>query len=491
MKTPDRLRRVMDEAGDIPFVILDEVSYPWSWVRRLDEVLAAAVGESDPSGRSAAIVLRNRPLGLGAVVSTLAARRCAILISPIQPTASLCAMVKRLRPSLLIAESEDWSPELDATLAEVGTAGLELRNEEGAPRVVPRKGLGRAGPGLEGDIAEDVAILSPTSGTTGAAKFSPHTWASLDRHIPADEEPIKPRAVLVTAIPLYTAGGLTVLRVCMLRPQTLALLERLDVRKWADLIATYKPRLAGLPPAGMQMLLDADIPKEKFASLQAWNTGAAPVPPELVDGLEARYGIPVLVTYGATEFGQIAQWSLESKKAFGKSKRGSCGQAMPGRELRVVDPQTGEALPVGATGILEVHTPHYQSPDGSYWMRTTDLAHIDADGFLFIDGRADDVIIRGGFKVPLFALEATVREHPDVSACAAVGLPDQRLGQVPAIAVVLRPEARGRTDEAALVAWLRERVPPYQVPTQVKILEAMPLSAAMKVSRPEVKALFT
>jgi len=84
-----------------------------------------------------------------------------------------------------------------------------------------------------------------------------------------------------------------------------------------------------------------------------------------------------------------------------------------------------------------------------------------------------------------------VREHPDVSECAAVGLPDQRLGQVPAIAVVLRPEAKGRTDEAALVAWLRERVPPYQVPTQVKILEAMPLSAAMKVSRPEVKALFS
>jgi len=263
-------------------------------------------------------------------------------------------------------------------------------------------------------------------------------------------------------------------------------MERLDVHKWADLIETHKPRRAGLPPAGMQMLLDARIDRKKFSSLESWHTGAAPVPPELVENLEAAYGIPVIVTYGATEFGQAAQWTIDMRKTFGRAKRGSSGRAIPGVELQVVDPATGAALPAGETGILEVHVPGRSNPHADYWTRTSDLAHMDVDGFLFIDGRADDVIIRGGFKVPLFELETIIKRHPAVVNCAAIGLPDTRLGQVPGVVIVLRDEFVGKIVEAELVAWIREQAPPYYVPVRLRFADSLPLNPSMKVSRSDL-----
>jgi acyl-coenzyme A synthetase/AMP-(fatty) acid ligase len=120
-------------------------------------------------------------------------------------------------------------------------------------------------------------------------------------------------------------------------------------------------------------------------------------------------------------------------------------------------------------------------------VRTTDLARIDADGFLYILGRADDVIIRGGLKVRTPDVAAALREHPAVRDAAVIGASDRRLGAVPVADVELEPGAD--VDEPGLSAHLRRRLAAYQVPVRIAVLEKLPRTPSMKVSQPELRNL--
>jgi acyl-CoA synthetase (AMP-forming)/AMP-acid ligase II len=118
-------------------------------------------------------------------------------------------------------------------------------------------------------------------------------------------------------------------------------------------------------------------------------------------------------------------------------------------------------------------------------VRTSDLAHVDDDGFLYIDGRADDVIVRGGFKVSAGAVATMLEQHPLVTAAAVVGVPDRRLGEVPVAAV----EATAGATAAALEAFLRERLAPYQMPAAIHLVERIPRTPSLKIDAVAVRAL--
>jgi acyl-coenzyme A synthetase/AMP-(fatty) acid ligase len=198
----------------------------------------------------------------------------------------------------------------------------------------------------------------------------------------------------------------------------------------------------------------------------------------------------VIVSYGATEFsGALAGLTMQDRRTWGTAKRGSVGRPHPGVELRIVDPDTGDPVEPGAVGVLLARAPQIAAagPDG--WTRTNDLARIDADGFLFIAGRVDDVIIRGGFKVDPASVTARLREHPDVVDAAVIALPDERLGQVPGAAVVLAGGRDGETDpspaelQQRLQDWIRAQLPPYAVPVVVRAVPELPRTPTMKVAR--------
>ncbi|MGE4652512.1 MAG: fatty acid--CoA ligase family protein, partial [Myxococcota bacterium] len=123
------------------------------------------------------------------------------------------------------------------------------------------------------------------------------------------------------------------------------------------------------------------------------------------------------------------------------------------------------------------------------WVRTTDLARIDVDGFLWVLGRADGAINRGGFKLLPAQVEKVIEEHPSVAEAVVVGLPDERLGEVPVAALVLRDGAP-RVDEAEIQRFANERLTGYQRPTRYRIVEALPRTPSMKVSQPGVRDLF-
>ena len=154
----------------------------------------------------------------------------------------------------------------------------------------------------------------------------------------------------------------------------------------------------------------------------------------------------MLISYAATEFGgAVAGWNLADHAEFWATKRGSVGRAHSGSELRIVDEVDGHVLGADEVGLLEVKAG--QLGDGSGWMRTTDLARIDADGFLWILGRADQAIIRGGFKVRPDDVRAALEAHPAVRGAAVIGVADARLGAVPVAVVELRDAHAGVTVE--------------------------------------------
>jgi acyl-coenzyme A synthetase/AMP-(fatty) acid ligase len=225
-----------------------------------------------------------------------------------------------------------------------------------------------------------------------------------------------------------------------------------------------------------------------LSSIRSVVSGTAPLSPDDADAFRAKYGIPVLGSYAATEFGGgVAGWNLVDHRQFWAAKRGSVGRAHPGCELRVVDPDDGAVLGEGAEGLLEVKAA--QLGAGSSWVRTTDLARIDADGFVWILGRADQVILRGGFKVRPDDVRAALERHPRVRGAAVVSRPDARLGAVPVAAVELRrgPDCITTRD---LLAHASTTLARYELPVEIRIVDELPRTPSAKVDLAAVTALF-
>jgi long-chain acyl-CoA synthetase len=236
----------------------------------------------------------------------------------------------------------------------------------------------------------------------------------------------------------------------------------------------------------VRMVLDAGVPKEDLAGIEYISSGAAWLDPNVQAEFQRRYDIPILLSYGATEFGGVvAAMTLELYRQFGPGKIGSVGRPWAKTQLRVVDPGTGRPLPTGDTGTLEILSPHC----GPEWVRTTDLASVDADGFVYHRGRADGAIMRGGYKILPEAVAEKIALHPSVAAAAVVGLPDDRLGEIPVAAIELRP-GQARPTEAELEAHARRHLYSTHVPAAFLIVDSLPRTPSLKISLPGVRQLF-
>jgi acyl-coenzyme A synthetase/AMP-(fatty) acid ligase len=264
------------------------------------------------------------------------------------------------------------------------------------------------------------------------------------------------------------------------------LLDRFAVAPWARAVRLYRPEILSVQPVGLRMILDAGVPPQDLASLKWIVSGASPLDPDLQDRFEARYGCRVFGAYGATEFcGSIVLWTDALYDEYRQAKRGSVGRPADGVAIRIVDPESAAPLPAGEIGRLEAKVDRV-GPD---WIGTTDLAYVDADGFVFITGRSDNAINRGGYKILPDAVAEALRAHPAVLDAAVVGLPDTRLGEVPVAAVELRP-GHAPPSEDELKAFARSRLMAYQVPARIACADALPRNASLKVMAPAVRELF-
>ena len=498
MDLAERIRAVLALDPEAPAVEFEDRWVSWGELAALidgiDTALSAAgLGE----GAAIALMLRNRPSLLCAMISVITSRRCVLSVNAIQGAGKLREELRDLKAPALVGHADDWSvPGLRDVAESVGCVGIEVAE---APhlRMTVLTGLESTGPSPHHGPLPGVAVQMLTSGTTGPPKRIALRLAALEESLTSaaryeskggSEAPRLRSGVVLMPNPLVHVGGIFRAGGALYSGRRISMMERFDLEQWHTLVLRHQPKATSLVPASLKMVLDAELPREDLRSLRVVSVGTAPLAPETAEAFEARYGVPVLTTYGATEFaGGVAGWTLRDYQAHGKAKRGSVGRANAGVALRVVDLETGALLGPDEVGLLEVKTRQHSAQTG--WVRTTDFARIDAEGFLFVLGRADGAINRGGFKLLPAQVEKILEEHPSVAEAVVVGLPDERLGEVPVAALVLRDGAP-RIDEAELERFANERLTGYQRPARYRIVEALPRTPSMKVSQPEVRSLF-
>jgi long-chain acyl-CoA synthetase len=480
----DALGRLWQADDDANMLQRDGHWVSWGRVRSLAEQLDEQLGAAGcAAGGRVAVVLGNRMESVAALIAIMRSDRTLVTISRLQPVERLSADLLATGAAFVLAPAALWSEDsFVSAVTEVGAAAWSL--DEGA--LIQRSTL--ATEPTPGDPTVAVEML--TSGTTGPPKRVPlhrnQLEASLsaalrhnDRPDGTERAPLTGKVGLVV-LPIVHIGGLWGLLQSLVTARPFVLLERFTLPAWRAAVTEHRPVLVGLPPPALRAVLDSDITRDELSSVRAVNAGTSPVDPALIEAFYEKFGIAVLVVYGATEFfGAVAGWALKDFRAHWADKKGSVGRPFPGVRLQVVD-DDGNVLSAGDTGRLQVASMQAGGA-ADRWVTTADLAHLDGDGYLYIDGRADDVIVRGGFKVAPDTVVRALRSHPAVHDAAAAGLADPRLGQIPVAAVELRPGASVTPEE--LRTHCRSSLTPYEVPAEIHIVNELPRGAALKVDR--------
>jgi acyl-coenzyme A synthetase/AMP-(fatty) acid ligase len=223
---------------------------------------------------------------------------------------------------------------------------------------------------------------------------------------------------------------------------------------------------------------------------------SAPLSPRYARAFHERFGVAVLNGYGQTELGgEAIGWTAADWKQWGVAKLGAAGRPHAAFDVRVrgergaiaahdemgeLEIRSSAPLPVGDAALAGRVT-------GDGWLRTGDLARIDEDGFVWIEGRVSAMINRGGLKVFPDEVEEQLRAFPGIDDVGVAGVPDDRLGEVPWAFVV--PSAGATIDAAELTRWCRERLAPYKVPAGVTCVAALPRNEMGKLVRHELVPL--
>jgi acyl-CoA synthetase (AMP-forming)/AMP-acid ligase II/acyl carrier protein/NRPS condensation-like uncharacterized protein len=346
--------------------------------------------------------------------------------------------------------------------------------------------------------ADDAFILL-TSGSTSRPKTVPLTHASvcLSAHNVCAALALGSGDRLLSVLPLFHGHGLiSGLLAALAAGSSVVCTPGFDVTGFFGWLTEFRPTWYTAVPAIHRALLSGAHPHKQAAqrsSLRLVRSASTSLPPEVLGGLEALFGAPVIDTYGMTEAAtQIAANPLQRRKL------GSVGQPA-GAEIASLDSK-GRRLPSGKRGEIALRGPTitrgYDNDaaatvsafrDG--WFRTGDLGYLDGEGYLFIVGRLKEIIHKGGQKVAPAEVEGALLSHPDVIEAAVFPVPHGRLGADVAAAVVLRQDAK--VSAQRLRDFARERLAGFKVPGLIRIVPGIPKGAGGKIKRGELAVAFS
>lgn len=341
----------------------------------------------------------------------------------------------------------------------------------------------------------DLAALLYTGGTTGRAKGVPLSHANLywcGSTVALGSVADGPSSTLLP-LPLAHAYGLLVTCAALHGGdrRRLVLMRWFDPAGWVELAQRHRVQRTTLVPSMIQMLLAQPLEEADLSALTVVSSGAAPLAEEIRVEFETRVpSAAIYEGYGCTETA-----SLVAANPVGARRAGSVGLPVPGCSVTIRD-DTDQELPPGRDGEICVRSPgvttgYWHAPDESEaalrgaWLRTGDIGHLDADGYLYVVDRKKDLIIRGGFNVYPRDVEDVLLSHPAVAQAGVVGRPDGRLGEEVVAFVSLRPGATADTEE--LLRHARTRLAATKYPREITIVPAVPLTSVGKLDRKRLR----
>jgi malonyl-CoA/methylmalonyl-CoA synthetase len=344
-----------------------------------------------------------------------------------------------------------------------------------------------------------------TSGTTGRPKGVVTTHANLDAQVraltAAWEWSSADRILLV--LPLHHVHGIVNVVACALASgATVEMHESFDATATWEVLRSGRLTLFMAVPTIYRRLIaayDAATPADQLAMAEGARrmrlmvSGSAALPVSTLERWRAITGHTLLERYGMTELGMAL-----SNPLHGERRPGFVGAPLPGVEVRVVDEQ-GAPVPEGTPGDLEVRGPnvfleYWRRPDATRdafrdgWFRTGDTAVLESGSYRLLGRSSVDILKTGGYKVSALEIEELLRTHPAIAECAVVGIADPEWGDRVVVAAEVRSGAA--LDGEALRAWAKDRLAPYKVPRELKVVPALPRNAMGKVVKPEVVKLF-
>lgn len=359
------------------------------------------------------------------------------------------------------------------------------------------------------DISEDdVACLFHTGGTTGMPKLVPHTHANeiAAARGTAQMYGMKEGDVLVNGLPLFHVAAPILLTLAplgagteILIPSPAGLRDPMILENHWLMCQRYGVTIAGGVPTSLSDLTRIPLGNADISTIEFAIAGGAPLTSGLAKCFKSHANIDIHQIYGMTETsGAIAATPRNCRPV-----DGSVGMRLPGVEIKAVKlDQSGSWIAdceANETGILAVkganifsgylHTKQTTNAFiGDDWLNTGDIGHIDSEGWIFLTGRAKDVIIRSSHNIDPASIEEVADRHPLVESSVAVGSPDVRAGEVPVVFVTIVPGETG--DPTEICNYIKDNVPEKPAkPVAVIIIPQIPLTAIGKIYRPKLRCL--
>jgi fatty-acyl-CoA synthase len=460
----------------------------WRRVERVTGHLQVTHGLK--SGQRVAWLGLNHELQL---VTLVACARLGLIFMPLNfrlAVAELKMVLQDAKPSILIHDELHANAVVSLAIDVPQSCHLESLIETASAKNLALPAV---------DDCADV-LLVYTSGTTGLPKGAVHTQAGLLANAKASDEAhaFKPIDIVLSTLPMFHVGGLCIQTLpALLAGVSVHLQPRFDASAWLKSVSqgelVQRPTLSLLVPATMRAVLDhAEWPSVDLQSLRGIMAGSSTLPEAYLEKFHQR-GVPVGQIYGTTETGPV---SVILKFQDAVQRIGFAGWPHANLELQIRDSEeqvvksgvTGEVCVRGANVMRGYWLAASQAAgeglkDG--WFHTGDMGYLDANGCLQIVGRNKDMIISGGENIYPAEIENALATFPGLLECAVVGLPDERWGEVPVLALVRALTAEGRQlSETAVKAHLEAKIARFKLPRRVVFREELPKSALGKVQKP-------
>ena len=517
------LRRVVGETPDSTFLTYFDGRLSYREVDALsDSVAGYLAARGLEQGDRVAVLLQNSPHFVIALLGAWKAGAIVVPVNPMYKSGEVTHVLRDGEVAALICTDRAWESYLRETAAGspvrivLTACELDFQTRDDArvltferlPQAADAEDLvavaktGHKAPEGRQLAPADVALISYTSGTSGAPKGATNTHANIlynaERQRTGLGLPDAP--VYFAMAPLFHITGMVCqLGASLVSGGSLVLVYRFEGGVVLDAFAEHRPHYTvGPSTAFMALAAHPAVTPDHFASFRNISSGGAPVPPALVEKFRAGFGPYIRNGYGLTECTAPCASVPPDLEAPVDQASGTLAVGVPGPDtvVRIVDDQ-GAEVPFGEQGEIVVRGPQVVPgywrrpeataetfPDGE--LRTGDIGFMDPQGWLYVVDRKKDMINASGFKVWPREVEDVLYTHPAVREAAVVGVPDGYRGETVKAYISLRPGAE--TDPDELAVYCKERLAAYKYPRQVEILPDLPKTASGKILRRELRS---